>query len=96
MPLLKPYKMKKGAIKQVFTKNLMFLFMGRAVSKFKEEFIMEERNKNKFITYAITYEQAETICKFKNKDINTLTDEQICLLLDEVIDMLDAVIDILE
>ena len=88
-PLLKPYKMKKGAIKQVFTKNLMFLFMGRAVSKFKEEFIMEERNKDKFITYAITYEQAETICKYKGEDINNLTDEQICFLLDEIIDTLE-------
>ena len=50
---------------------------------------MEERNKNKLISYALTYEQAETICRFKDKDINTLTDEQICLLLDEVIDILE-------
>lgn len=88
-PLRKPYKMKKGAIKQVLTGGPMFLFMGRAVYKLKEEFIMEERNKNKFITYAITYEQSETICKYKGEDINNLTDEQICLLLDEIIDTLE-------
>ena len=46
---------------------------------------MEERNKNENIIFTLTYKQAKTICDFKGENIDELTDEQICLLLDDII-----------
>lgn len=46
---------------------------------------MEQEN---WIDYKITRDQAETICKHFNKNINDLEEYEICELLDKIIDKL--------
>lgn len=46
---------------------------------------MEQEN---WIDYKITRDQAESICKYFNKNINDLEEYEICELLDKIIDKL--------